>query len=91
MNNTIIPFPLDFLNLPDTTTPIPINDINVQILVNSNQLVMLSTVLMNKMNKMIQKDLKKTNKEKIKNLKKFIKQMKKDQKKDQKKQIVIEI
>ena len=91
MDNTIIPFPMDFLNLPDNTTVVPINDVTINIFVISNQPIMLSTVLMNKMNKMIQKDLKKTNKEKIKNLKKFIKQMKKDQKKDQKKQIVIEI
>ena len=87
MNNTIIPFPLDFLNLPDTTTPIPINDINVQILENSNQLVMLSTEVMNKINIMIQKDLKKINFKKNKLLKKLIK----EHKLINKKQIIIDI
>jgi hypothetical protein len=87
MDNTIIPFPMDFLNFPDNATVIPNNDVTINIFVNSNQPIMLSTILMNKLNKLIQKDIKKTNKEKTKNLKKFIKQMKKDQKK----QIIIEI
>jgi hypothetical protein len=87
MDNTIIPFPMDFLNFPDNATVIPNNDVTINIFVNSNQPIMLSTILMNKLNKLIQKDIKKTNKEKTKNLKKFIKQMKKDQKK----QIIIDI
>jgi hypothetical protein len=87
MDNTIIPFPMDFLNFPDNAIVIPNNDVTINIFVNSNQPIMLSTILMNKLNKLIQKDIKKTNKEKTKNLKKFIKQMKKDQKK----QIIIEI
>jgi hypothetical protein len=87
MNNTIIPFPFDFLNLPDNTTVIPTNDVTVNVFVNSNQPVMLSTEVMNKINKMIEKDLKKINLKKNKLLKKLIK----EHKLINKKQIIIDI